>query len=54
MFENSFGKIGVEGEELNLASQGSIGVKWADGSALAVKKPLTWYKVRVIQYLGTL
>ncbi|XP_022756439.1 beta-galactosidase-like [Durio zibethinus] len=38
-------KIGVEGEALSLyTAKGSSSVKWVDGPALAIKKPLTWYK----------
>ncbi|XAR62546.1 Beta-galactosidase [Bertholletia excelsa] len=38
-------KVGVKGEGLNLhASDGSSSVDWAEGSSLARKKPLTWYK----------
>ncbi|KAG8367243.1 hypothetical protein BUALT_Bualt16G0052300 [Buddleja alternifolia] len=36
-------KIGVNGESLNLGT-GSSSVKWAKGSYLAEKRPLTWYK----------
>lgn len=38
-------KKGLAGETLNLYSfQGSSSVKWAGGSSLTIKYPLTWYK----------
>ncbi|KAM4131944.1 hypothetical protein ACJW30_01G213900 [Castanea mollissima] len=38
-------KKGLGGETLNLYSfQGSSSVKWAGGSSLTIKYPLTWYK----------
>ncbi|GKV14010.1 hypothetical protein SLEP1_g24948 [Rubroshorea leprosula] len=38
-------KIGLAGEALNLHTvSGSSSVEWVDGSLLAKKQPLTWYK----------
>ncbi|KAE8658175.1 Beta-galactosidase [Hibiscus syriacus] len=38
-------KIGLKGEALNLYTvSGSSSVEWAEGSMLAKKQPLTWYK----------
>ncbi|XP_061361491.1 beta-galactosidase [Gastrolobium bilobum] len=38
-------KIGLEGEALNLHTvSGSTSVEWEQGSLLAQKQPLTWYK----------
>ncbi|XP_019463931.1 PREDICTED: beta-galactosidase-like [Lupinus angustifolius] len=38
-------KIGLEGEALNLNTEsGSTSVEWVEGSLLAEKQPLTWYK----------
>ncbi|GMY36299.1 beta-galactosidase [Fagus crenata] len=38
-------KKGLKGEDLSVySSQGSSYVKWAGGSSLAIKQPLTWYK----------
>ncbi|GMJ07349.1 beta galactosidase 1, beta-galactosidase 1 [Hibiscus trionum] len=38
-------KIGLKGEALNLYTiAGSSSVEWAEGSQLAKKQPLTWYK----------
>ncbi|GAU34773.1 hypothetical protein TSUD_205770, partial [Trifolium subterraneum] len=38
-------KIGLEGEALKLHTlSGSTKVRWAEGSLLAIRKPLTWYK----------
>jgi hypothetical protein len=40
---------GLEGEALSVFSfKGSSSVKWTGGSSLAIKRPLTWYKVRTI------
>ncbi|XP_027329281.1 beta-galactosidase-like [Abrus precatorius] len=38
-------KVGLEGEALNLHTvSGSTSVEWVEGSLLAKKQPLTWYK----------
>ncbi|KAK3210505.1 hypothetical protein Dsin_015211 [Dipteronia sinensis] len=38
-------KIGLKGEALNLHTVcGSSSAKWVEGSLLAIKQPLTWYK----------
>ncbi|KAK4602645.1 hypothetical protein RGQ29_011601 [Quercus rubra] len=38
-------KIGLKGEALNLHTvSGSSSVEWVEGSLLATKQPLTWYK----------
>ncbi|CAJ2649876.1 unnamed protein product [Trifolium pratense] len=38
-------KIGLEGEALKLHTlSGSTSVRWVQGSLLAIRKPLTWYK----------
>jgi len=41
-------QIGLKGEALNLNTvSGSSSVEWVQGSSLAKKQPLTWYKVRL-------
>ncbi|XP_028083556.1 beta-galactosidase-like [Camellia sinensis] len=38
-------KVGLKGEGLKLHTlDGSSSVEWAEGSLLATKQPLTWYK----------
>ncbi|KAK6941384.1 Beta-galactosidase, beta-sandwich domain [Dillenia turbinata] len=38
-------KIGLKGEALNLDTvSGSSSVEWVEGSLVAIKQPLTWYK----------
>ncbi|CAL5365764.1 unnamed protein product [Camellia sinensis] len=37
--------VGLKGENLKLQTlDGSSSVEWAEGSLLATKQPLTWYK----------
>ena len=38
-------QIGTKGESLSLHTEGST-VEWKEGSLVATKQPLTWYKVR--------
>jgi hypothetical protein len=46
---HGFEQKGLEGESLGVFSfKGSSSVRWAGGSSLAIKRPLTWYKVRTI------
>ena len=46
-------QIGLKGEALNLHTvSGSSSVEWVEGSLLATKQPLTWYKVRTISILS--
>ena len=41
--------VGLKGENLKLQTlDGSSSVEWAEGSLLATKQPLTWYKVIII------
>ncbi|KAE8715112.1 Beta-galactosidase [Hibiscus syriacus] len=43
-------KFGLKGEALNLHSlSGSLTVEWAQGSLVAQRKPLTWYKANNFQ-----
>ena len=40
-------QVGLKGEILSLHSlSGSSSVEWVQGSYVAQKQPLTWYKVR--------
>lgn len=42
-------QIGLKGEALDIHStSGSSSVEWVEGSSVAQKQPLTWYKVRFV------
>lgn len=42
-----FKQIGTKGEALSIHTvTGSSTVEWKQGSLVATKQPLTWYKVR--------
>lgn len=42
-----FKQIGTKGEDLSIHTvTGSSTVEWKEGSLVAKKQPLTWYKVR--------
>lgn len=44
----AIGQVGLKGEALNLHTEsGSSSVEWIQGSLVAKKQPLTWYKVRI-------
>jgi hypothetical protein len=46
-------QIGMKGEALSLHTvSGSSSVEWVEGSLLARKQPLTWYKVRTTSILN--
>lgn len=46
---NLFKQIGLQGESKSLHTvTGSSSVEWVEGSLLAKKQPLTWYKVGLI------
>ena len=41
-----FNQVGLKGEALSLHSlSGSSAVEWGEGSFVAERQPLTWYKV---------
>lgn len=43
-------QIGLEGEKLNLRSlSGGSSVDWAEGSLVAQRQPLTWYRVSILK-----
>ena len=43
-------QVGLKGEDLSLHTlSGSSSVEWVQGSLLAQKQPLTWYKVITLQ-----
>lgn len=42
-------QVGLEGERLRLHTlSGSSSVEWTQGSFVAQKQPLTWYKVSIL------
>lgn len=44
----AIGQVGLKGEASNLHTEsGSSSVEWTQGSLVAKKQPLTWYKVRI-------
>lgn len=50
-FSFVFGQIGLQGESLSLHSiSGSSSVEWVEGSLVAERQPLTWYKVSVFTF----
>lgn len=45
-------QVGLKGESLGLHTvSGSSSVEWAEGSLLAQKQPMAWYKVKNYTYL---
>lgn len=46
-----FNQIGLHGEALGLHSiSGSSSVEWAEGSLVAQRQPLSWYKVSILNF----
>lgn len=47
-------QIGLKGEALSLHTvSGSSSVEWVEGSLLATKQPLTWYKVKAVSIFNS-